>query len=130
MAFDGQAFDGQPGDTILEQLKTARALISDPAHWVQGSYSSGRGEFCTVGALNKAGGLAPARLGETPSAVAWIYRNQLQPTTGLLVRTKWLTIERWNDVRGRRHSQVLSYFDRLIKEREKQLAKCREVISV
>jgi hypothetical protein len=102
--------------TPLEHLRTARALLEDPAHWTQGSF-----------ARDKDG--APAPMNDPDVAVAWcamgaLYATHSEPG-GRLMAFRFLTeagpmatvprsdLTRYNDNLPD-HGALLAWFDRAI----------------
>ena len=95
--------------TIDQILRKARKYLTDPRHWTQGAYFSGR-RNCAIGAVYRAGGYHADDMDGSPSD------ELTRATLRCLERTARVkSLEWWNDNPRRTHTQVLRLFDRAIK---------------
>lgn len=107
----GQAGDGEL--TLANDLRAAKALISDPKNWCKGHYHD-RGRFCAFGACRAAVRAAhPDLTAEDTAYRAFRVGQRLQEVTG-----KWPT--NWNDEKTTTHADVMAAFDRAIEKAEAQ----------
>lgn len=112
---------------LLNDVKAMRELLSDPAHWMQHSYSNGMGlfsdsiwddhstSFCFVGSIYKTVDLRLGYGGEM---------SQRQRIADLVLffrvmGTGDISLVRWNDDPTRTHSDVLDLLDRAIAQLER-----------
>lgn len=106
--------------TVIEILRGARALLTNPKAWAQWDYAftaSGRkcpanSEFavcwCMAGAVKRAAG---------PDAKA-VELNAAEHVLARACGTKYL--DTFNDKPGRRHSEILGAFDRAISSEQEK----------
>jgi hypothetical protein len=105
MPLDGSNFEQQ--DEVLDLLRRARDLISQPGKWHQGDfYSRCRTKVCAHGAILDCGG---------------IRSKAFLPATAILERALlqgWDDIAVYNDAPGRTQAEIVALFDRAIAKRE------------
>lgn len=100
----------------LEILQSARDLLSDPSHWIQGSMAQDVNGRPTIPMSPKAvcwclvGAICNANQGTAKEV------NALRLVRGAILRTDPTfhytdTIGDWNDAEGRKHSEVLAVLD-------------------
>src|SRR5262245_15706208 len=93
----------------VRDLRAARALLDSPEKWVQ-NVSREDNRICARQAIQEATS-SRDRLGtELRQSMAF---DMFYKALG--VPKKHLSIEQWNDVKGRTHAQVVDMFDRAIK---------------
>ena len=93
---------------IVQILQKAKNLIETPNTWIQGAWSKGSGRdecFCLAGAIGRSC---------RTSGIYKGFRMFEGILHGICVAAKIPNVARWNDVLGRKHSEVIEVLDKAI----------------
>lgn len=100
-----------PVEDVLDVLIRARKSITNPINWDQGRYATNiEGEpltFCAIGALQNAGTGNPF----IENILVW---EAEQVLLAMLPDNVSLSVELFNDGRGRQHADVIDLYDKAI----------------
>lgn len=108
----------------VDILKTARENL--PGHWFQGDFSDGQGNFCALGHLGYALGVADGNIDEFTDGRDMEYAVLLAE----LIKEQYPdfnpkgyngSVAEWNDSEDRTEEEVIAIFDKAIARAEEML---------
>ena|SRR6516162_10189589 len=93
---------------VVQILKDAKALISDPRNWAQGYLSAGE-SYCMLGAIIQTQKSLPQ---------PFQYNESYHVACDVLESVCGQRVIKYNDAYGRMHSQIMAKFDEAIAKAE------------
>lgn len=104
-------------DRVVEALRTARNLISNPSKWWRGSYQSGRGHQCLEAAIRDACNgdqyltFDAMRVMREVLGIRHVHSNGTELVGRGRQPSPIRSLFDWNDAPGRTHDEVLAALD-------------------